>query len=449
MLNATSVGLPQKVPRNFLVPRARSKQSWVLLFLLTLCEEEPFKSRPLLFCKPSDHTLVLTGDAFVPKCNLLLPQCSPSQQEHHHSPSTGQSPGYHPPPYPLLCYSRPQHHYILPIPPECITSPHPLCQHLGPGTITSHPGGCLLPNWSSHFLSAAPLQGSLLRASPDHVTPLLSLHLGSPTAPRSRPGCSTNSSSPSGSAPTGALGLSSHPFPSSTHTPPSSARHSCTLFLDSSCKSCTTFPLFWDSFPPCSSFLLPLAIKSQLSSRKSPLRSQRPLVFLVTLSCNGLFPVSPLLIRLSSASVYPTAQPSQGLGPPQLKNQQRKKLANHMCAHVHVHVCAQMCKHVMHRRAHVHTETLRVQVLPSMGKMSITRFPRIWTLGASELQTRLGLELNRANSKLVCFSFWTLRLQWLKNKVHKPLTSLSPTCSRWSRKERRFLPVLRSQPRAR
>lgn len=147
------------------------------------------------------------------------------------------------------------------------------------------------------------------------------------------------------------------------------------------------------------------------------------------------FQVSPLLIRLRSASVYPTAQPSLGLGPPQLKNQQRKKLANHMCAHVHVHMCAQMCKHVTHTHAHVHTETLRVQVLPSMGKMSITCFPRIWTLGASELQTRVGLELNRANSKLVCFSFWTLRLQWLKNKVHKPLTSLSPTCSRWSRRE--------------
>lgn len=65
---------------------------------------------------------------------------------------------------------------------------------------------------------------------------------------------------------------------------------------------------------------------------------------------------------------------------------------------------------------------LKVQVLPPMGKKSITLFPQLWKGGGPEMQIQLRSALTPANSKLVCFPFWTLRLQQLKNKVHKPLT---------------------------
>ena len=57
-----------------------------------------------------------------------------------------------------------------------------------------------------------------------------------------------------------------------------------------------------------------------------------------------------------------------------------------------------------------------------MGKKNITLFPRPWMGGAPEMQIWLCLAITPANSKLVCFPFWALRLQQLKNKVHKPLT---------------------------
>lgn len=104
-----------------------------------------------------------------------------------------------------------------------------------------------------------------------------------------------------------------------------------------------------------------------------------------------------------------------------------------MCAHVSKHILVHMCAHSQRQ--------LRVQVLPPMGKKNITFFPRLWMGGAPEMQIWLGLAITQANSKLVCFPFWALRLQQLKNKVHKPLTSPPPTCSRGSHKERCFLPA--------
>ena len=88
-----------------------------------------------------------------------------------------------------------------------------------------------------------------------------------------------------------------------------------------------------------------------------------------------------------------------------------------MCIYTRVHTCVDIYSCTCTR-----SQMLRVQVLPSMGKKSITLFPRLGTLGAPGLQIWLGLELTPASSKLDYFPFWTLRLQQLKNKVHKPLT---------------------------
>lgn len=93
---------------------------------------------------------------------------------------------------------------------------------------------------------------------------------------------------------------------------------------------------------------------------------------------------------------------------------------SHACTHAYTHAYMYMSKHtLMHMCIY---RQLRAQVLPPMGKMSIILFPRLWTGGVPETPIQLCLALTPANTKLVCFPFWTLRLQQLKNKIHKPLT---------------------------
>lgn len=171
---------------------------------------------------PPNLTLILTGSAaFVPKCHLFHPQCSPSQHQHRHPPCThGARPDTEAPTssvFPALSLSAAKlpagstlMHPLLPTPTANILVQAPL-----PLTWDT----AVLPTWSSCFLSPR------LQSKP---RPLLLLCSDSTMAPRQPPGKTQDPQqtfqSLLRSAPISALSLSSHQFLSSTHTPPSSSQ---------------------------------------------------------------------------------------------------------------------------------------------------------------------------------------------------------------------------------
>lgn len=118
----------------------------------TLCEDEPFESSSTSFYTPQialSSSDAYCSAAFVPKCNLLLPNCTSSQQTAlpstiHHPPSGPvQTPGSHPPQHttsPLCSVTLPSNvsPCLASSTPDCLQSVTPSL-HLNANILVHNP----------------------------------------------------------------------------------------------------------------------------------------------------------------------------------------------------------------------------------------------------------------------------------------------------------------------